>query len=100
VHTAVGRPDHKGSVGVCADWRIPRTDGPCGYQQRQADATKGQGEAYSPKCVEGVFSEVGLPFYGVLRVDHRCFASRMCSDHLSDGCPTLSQHLVSSPHHG
>jgi hypothetical protein len=24
--------------------------------------------SYSPKCVEGVFSEVGLPLYGVLRV--------------------------------
>ena len=24
-------------------------------------------EAYTPECVEGLFSEVGLPLYGVLR---------------------------------
>src|SRR5829696_2105968 len=27
---------------------------------------------------------------------HRWVASRLCSDHLSDRCPTLSPHLVSS----
>jgi hypothetical protein len=27
-------------------------------------------EAYSPECVEGGFSEVELPLYGVLRSSH------------------------------
>jgi hypothetical protein len=35
--------------------------------RRDTDALNYLNEPYSPKCVEGVFSEVELPFYGVLR---------------------------------
>ena len=31
--------------------------------------------AYSPECVEGVFCEVGLPLYGVLRNSHQTWAT-------------------------
>ena len=61
MRSAVGHPDHKDSVEYCADQHIPQKDDLCGYKRWQAGA-KGCGQAYSPECVEGGFSEVRQDF--------------------------------------
>src|SRR5215218_3778196 len=56
---------HKGSVENCEDRHIPQKDDLLRLPVGASDCSKGYGQAYSPKCVELVFSEVRV--YGVLR---------------------------------
>src|SRR5215208_4658356 len=63
-----GRWDKEGSYGQriglgCAARTLPRVGG---ARVRPLSRTLGTA-LYSPKCLEGEFSGVGLPFYGVLR---------------------------------
>jgi hypothetical protein len=51
-------------------------------------------EAYSPKCVEGEFSEVQLPLYGVLR------SSLPRNSHVGDASSVASIHTTPVVQHG